>query len=93
MCKAPKPPPVKEPDKPEFLRNPHLDQAFGASGIINSLRTGRSALRVPLAGGLPSIQNPITGMNSPPSISSNVQVDALAPVGRPDIRGRQLTSA
>ena len=49
MCSAPKPPPVKEDRKPEFLRNRFLDAAIGQGGIVGALRTGRSSLRIPLA--------------------------------------------
>lgn len=46
MCKAPKPPKQKEPDKPEFLRNRYLDAALGGSASINQIRRGRSDLRI-----------------------------------------------
>lgn len=46
MCKAPKRPEPKEPDKPEFLRNRYLDAAIGQSGIVNQIRRGRSDLRI-----------------------------------------------
>lgn len=49
MCKAPKPPKPKEPKKPEFLRNRYLDEFVGQSQMVNSLRTGRSSFRIPLA--------------------------------------------
>jgi len=49
MCKAPKVPPVKDPKKPQFLRNKYLDAFLGDSQAVNALRTGRSSLRVPLA--------------------------------------------
>lgn len=52
MCKAPKPPKPKEPKKPEFLRNRYLDEFVGQAQMVNSLRTGRSNLRIPL--GAPS---------------------------------------
>lgn len=52
MCKAPKPPKPKAPDKPEFLRNPYLDAAVGQSGVVDQLRLGRSSLRTDLAAGL-----------------------------------------
>lgn len=58
MCKAPKPPKPKEPKKPEFLRNRYLDEFVGQAQMVNSLRTGRSSLRLPL--GAPS---GITGRN------------------------------
>jgi hypothetical protein len=52
MCKAPKPPAPKEPDKPEFLRNRYLDAAIGQSGVVNQLRQGRSTFRIDLDSGL-----------------------------------------
>ena len=51
MCKAKKPPKPKKPDKPEYLRNPYLDAAYGQSGTVNQLRTGRSQLRIDLDSG------------------------------------------
>lgn len=48
MCKAPKPPKPKEPKKPQFLRNKYLDEFVGERGMVQSLRTGRSSLRIPL---------------------------------------------
>lgn len=48
MCKAPKPPAPKDPDKPEWLRNQYLDAAIGQSGVVNQLRQGRSQFRVDL---------------------------------------------
>jgi hypothetical protein len=48
MCKAPKPPKPKEPKKPEFLRNRYLDEFVGQAQVVQSLRTGRSNLRIPL---------------------------------------------
>lgn len=56
MCKAPKPQKPKEPKKPQFLRNRYLDEFVGGAAQINSLRTGRSSLRIPLGG-----PSPITG--------------------------------
>lgn len=52
MCKAPKPPAPKEPEKPEFLRNPYLDAAIGRSSMVDQLRTGRSSLRTDIQTGL-----------------------------------------
>jgi hypothetical protein len=52
MCKAPKPPEPKEPDKPEYLRNAYLDAAVGQSGVVQSLRKGRSSFRIDLDSGL-----------------------------------------
>ena len=53
MCKAPKPPKPKEPKKPQFLRNRYLDEFVGGAAQINSLRTGRSSLRIPTGGPAP----------------------------------------
>ena len=69
MCKAPKPPKPKEPKKPEFLRNRYLDEFIGDAQAVNSLRTGRSSLRIPLKApgattGTPTSGNPAT---NPPS--------------------------
>lgn len=49
MCKAPKAPAPKPPDKPEFLHNPYLDAYIGGAGLVDQLRTGRSSLRIDLA--------------------------------------------
>jgi len=49
MCKAPKAPEVKDPKKPQFLRNKYLDGFLGDSAAVQSLRTGRSSLRIPQA--------------------------------------------
>lgn len=53
MCKAPKPPKPKEPKKPQFLRNRYLDEYTGRAGEVESLKTGRSQLRIPLGGPAP----------------------------------------
>lgn len=47
MCKTPKAPVVEIPD-PVILRNPFLDANRSAAGVTAALRTGRSALRIPL---------------------------------------------
>ena len=72
MCKAPKIPAPKEPEKPEFMRNRYLDSFIGDSQAVNALRTGRSTLRIPL--GTPT---PINGrqpgeslVTAPPSSTS-----------------------
>ncbi len=52
MCKAPKPPKPKEPKKPQFLRNKYLDEFVGQAGMVESIRTGRSRLRIPLGSAL-----------------------------------------
>ena len=49
MCKAPKPPAPKDPEKPEYLRNPYLDAAIGQAGSVDQIRAGRSSLRIDLA--------------------------------------------
>ena len=51
MCDAPDPPDIKVPE-PQVLKNPFLDDARGDSLAISALRTGRSALRIPLDTGL-----------------------------------------
>jgi hypothetical protein len=53
MCKAPKPPKPKEPKKPQFMRNRYLDEYVGGAAAVNTLKQGRSALRVPMAGPTP----------------------------------------
>lgn len=50
MCKTPKAPKVEIPD-PVILRNPFLDADRSKNSLISSLRTGRSALRIPLGSG------------------------------------------
>ena len=52
MCKAPKPPEPKAPEKPEFLRNAYLDAAVGQAGVVSQLRQGRSGFRIDLDTGL-----------------------------------------
>lgn len=51
MCDAPDPPEIKVP-KPQYLRNPFLDDARSDAALVDSLRSGRSSLRVPLDTGL-----------------------------------------
>jgi len=46
MCSAPDVPQPKKPPKPQFLRNPFLDAAIGQSGVVGTLRSGRSGLRI-----------------------------------------------
>lgn len=88
MCKAPKLPPQKDPDKPEFLRNRFLDAAFGQFGTINQLRTGRSDLRTDLGTNtlqtVAPIQNPLAPTSGPGS-QAPLPRNALAPVGLPGI--------
>lgn len=52
MCKAPKPPKPKEPKKPMFLKNRYLDEFVGDAQAVNSMRTGRSRLRIDLGSAL-----------------------------------------
>jgi len=44
-------PEIKVPE-PKILRNPFLDDARSDSALVSALRTGRSALRIPLNTGL-----------------------------------------
>ena len=74
MCKAPKPPEPKEPDKPEFLRNAYLDAAIGQSGVVQSLRQGRSGFRLDLDN---------TGFDSGLGIASVAKTAASSPAGAP----------
>lgn len=79
MCKAPKPPPQKEPDKPQYLRNPYLDAQIGQSGAVQQMRTGRSQLRIDLDSGLGLSKNktsPNTG-SAPPGKSPGVTPPSL----------------
>lgn len=69
MCKAPKPPPPKEPDKPEWLRNPYLDAAVGQSGAVDQLRSGRSSLRIDLGSGL-GIRSALPQPGTPTPVTS-----------------------
>lgn len=89
MCKAPKPPEKKEPKKVEFLRNRYLDEFVGDAQAVRSLKTGRSSLRVPLAGTPAegssnpvdlSIPTPTNGANIPPR-NGNFRPQAIAPRG------------
>lgn len=70
MCKAPKPPPIKKPDKPEFLHNPFLDAAVGGAGAVDQLRQGRSSLRIDIGSGLGIIPQQPQPLNQPPSIAA-----------------------
>jgi len=77
MCKAPDPPAVKEPKKPEFLRNRYLDEYVGDAQAVKSLKTGRSSLRIPAGvqaiGGRQIGESlvPQTILPSPPSAGPN----------------------
>lgn len=51
MCKTPKAPKVEIPD-PVILRNPFLDADRSKNALIDSLRAGRSSLRIPLGSGV-----------------------------------------
>jgi hypothetical protein len=67
MCKAPKPPAPKEPEKPEFLRNRYLDAAIGGRGIVSALRRGRSTFRVDLDPGVS-----LTGRNRQTTVPADL---------------------
>ena len=90
MCKAPKPPKPKEPKKPQFLRNRYLDEFVGGASQINSIRTGRSSLRIPTGG-----PAPITGRQPGDSLvaADTRGTSQVNPQFRPDNfdeRGRRL---
>ncbi len=72
MCKAPKPPAVKEPNKPQFMRNRYLDEFVGDAQAVKSLKTGRSSLRIPM--GVPAIagRQPGSSLPQPTTGSPNV---------------------
>lgn len=82
MCKAPKPPKPKEPKKPQFLRNRYLDEYVGGAAQINSIRTGRSSLRIPTGG-----PAPITGRQ--PGDSLVRQAPVVRHAGPIDISSRR----
>jgi hypothetical protein len=82
MCKAPKPPAPKKPDKPEFLRNAYLDAAIGQSGVVNSLRQGRGSLRIDLASSL-GIAARQPGESLVPATQAEPQTEAVSPPVRP----------
>lgn len=50
MCKVDAPE-VKTP-KPQYLRNPFLDESRSGEAMVESLRVGRNSLRIPLQRGL-----------------------------------------
>jgi hypothetical protein len=84
MCKAPKPPAPKEPDKPEFLRNVYLDAAVGQSGVVSKLRSGRSQFRIDLDAGL-GIGTRQPGESlvpiAPPTPVTDIQTADQLPIG------------
>lgn len=97
MCKAPKPPKPKDPDKPEYLRNPYLDAAIGQSGAVDQLRSGRSQLRIDLGSGL-SLRKPGTALPQPPANTRPAATPAPAPRNRQRetfdaVRGRMASLA
>ncbi len=79
MCKAPKPPEPKEPDKPEYLRNAYLDAAIGQSGMVQSLRQGRSGFRIDLGLGIGDRQPGESLVPSTPAAATTPDVAAYAP--------------
>ena len=95
MCKAPKPPKPKEPKKPQFLRNRYLDEFVGGRGQIESLRTGRSQLRIPLGGPAPITGRkpgdslvPVTTNVAPVAGGGSAPRTSVRPVGRGSGRER-----
>jgi hypothetical protein len=76
MCKAPKPPAPKEPKKPQFLRNRYLDEFVGEAQAVNSMRTGRSSLRIPLSAAAPDVGS---SPSSPPLDVPRIQ--PVRPIG------------
>lgn len=86
MCKAKKPDKPKDPKKPQYLHNPYLDSAVGGSGMLDQLRTGRSSLRIDLAGSPSAAPSPV---NPPPAPAD----EALTALNRPNsIYGSMFTS-
>ena len=99
MCKAPKPPKVKEPKKPQFLRNKYLDSFIGDSAAVTALRTGRSSLRIPQGSPTPESGRQIgeSLVSQPTSVvpSRTSGGNANTPPSGGDfrpIRGRQRTN-
>lgn len=71
MCKPKKPKPVEIPD-PVYVRNDYLDGSFSP---LNSQRSGRSSLRLPLGGGLAIPRGPGAGA-APRGPGANPQAHA-----------------
>lgn len=96
MCKAPKPPKQKEPKKPMFLKNRYLDEFVGDAQAVNSLRTGRSSLRMDLGSALAvgdrvpgsSLVNPTTQRREP-TPNPNPGRPLIDPIDRQDRRSRR----
>lgn len=87
MCKTPKAPKVEIPD-PVILRNPFLDATRSPEGVAAALRTGRSALRIPLGSSASSsVFTNRTGNANQPGGTSGARGNA----GR-TTRGRSLTT-
>lgn len=100
MCKAPKPPKQKEPDKPEFLRNRYLDAVLGKSGVVNQIRKGRADLRIRPGGadintlppsGLNLGDADLSGFVPDISIGGAGRTSRTPSIGPRPINGRQLT--
>lgn len=91
MCDfSPDPPEVKMPE-PQYLRNPFLDDARSDAGVVESLRTGRSALRIPLNTGLGVGFSGRTGTNSSSGSAGargNARVSSNARTGQQTGRSR-----
>jgi hypothetical protein len=94
MCKAPRPPEPKEPDKPEYLRNAYLDAAIGQSGVVQQLRQGRSGLRIDLASSL-GIGARQSGESLVPAVPAAPPPESrppspMRPIGRRGSGGRRV---
>jgi len=83
MCKAPKPPEIKEPKKPQFLRNRYLDEFVGGAQAIQSLKTGRNSLRIPAGSETSSSTGQQPGQALPQPINVNDQQTNGTPRGNP----------
>jgi hypothetical protein len=93
MCKAPKPPKPKDPKKPQFLRNRYLDEFIGGRGI-DSIRTGRSSLRIPMgsaaAAGGRDIGESLVDNEPAPGPRDDVMPDPSTPRGGRGRRRRNI---
>lgn len=90
MCKAPRLPTPKDPEKPEFLRNPYLDAAIGQAGVVDQLRTGRSKLRIDIGSGL-GLRKPGEALTQPnPNIRPPGKRPRLQPGGLPPADFRRI---